>query len=247
MEETVLCDVVGDVGVITLNRPAAHNAITIELSRSLEAALRELERRTAVIVIRGAGENFCVGGDFKEMERLRAEGTEATRELFTSFHRACATIAELSVPVIVAVHGFAVAGGFELALAADIVLVSETAKLADIHSNYGMVPGGGSTQRLPRLVGRQRALGLILSGERISGPEAVEWGLAYRAFPAETFAADVETFANGLAAKNRQALAHSKRLIRAGLELPLSEGIELELATVLEHLAGEAVYSKGTT
>jgi enoyl-CoA hydratase len=209
--------------------------------------LRDLEQRTAVIVIRGAGENFCVGGDFKEMERLRAEGTAATRELFTSFHQACATIAELSVPVIAAAHGFAVAGGFELLLAADIVLVSETAQLADIHSNYGMVPGGGSTQRLPRLVGRQRALGLILSGERISGRQAVEWGLAYRAFGAETFTADVELFANTLAGKDRQALARSKRLVRSGLELPLTEGIALELATVLEHLAGDAVYSKGTS
>ena len=245
MEETVLLDVAGDVGQLTLNRPESHNAITVELGHALEAGLRELSQRAAVIVIRGSGKNFCVGGDFKEMERLRAEGTEATRELFAGFHRACAAIAEIPVPVIAAVHGHAVAGGFELALASDIVLVSETAKLADIHSNYGMVPGGGSTQRLPRLVGAQRALGLILSGDTLSGTQALDWGIAYRAFPEAQFEAGVAEFATALAAKDPAALRHSKRLVRDGLELPLSDGIALELQTVLEHLAGHAVYAKG--
>jgi enoyl-CoA hydratase/carnithine racemase len=177
-----------------------------------------------------------VGGDFKELQALLARGSEAARELFTGFHRACAAIGEVPVPVIAAVEGYAMAGGFELIQAADITLVSEDAKLADNHSNFGQVPGGGGSQRLPRLVGRQRALALILSGERLTGRQAVEWGLAYRAYPAGRFEAGVRAFAEGLADKRPEALHRSKRLVRDGLALSLDEGIELELRVVLEHL-----------
>ena len=245
MAEIVQTALAGGVGTLTLNRPEAYNAITIELSHALERGVRELADSANVIVIRGAGKNFCVGGDFKQMEALRAEGTEATRELFVAFHRACDAIAAVPVPVIAAVHGIACAGGFELALAADIVLVSDSVQLADIHSNHAMVPGGGSTQRLPRLVGPQRALALILSGDRLSAADAVNWGIAYRSFPDAEFDAAVGSFASRLAGKDPAALRRSKRLIRDGLELPLSQGIELELDTVLEHLAVAAEFAKG--
>lgn len=129
------------------------------------------------------------------------------------------------------------AGGFELMQAADIALVHEKAKLADTHSNHGMVPGGGSTQRLPRLVGRQRALGHILTGDRLSANEAVAWGLAYRAFPDDTFDADVNALAQALAAKDPIALRRSKQLVYAGLQSPLKDGLSLEHCTVLDHLS----------
>lgn len=225
------------VGTIVLNRPEAMNAITVALGSQLEAALRALETQVDVIVIRGAGGNFSVGGDFNELQSLRAQGRDAMAPLFANFTRACATVAELDVPVIAAVEGFAMAGGFELVQSADIVLVHEKAKLADTHSNHGMVPGGGSTQRLPRLVGRQRALAHILTGERLSAADAVAWGLAYRVIPGDTFDAEVTEFAHSLAAKDRRALARSKRLVYAGLEKPLAEGLALEADTVLDHLS----------
>jgi enoyl-CoA hydratase/carnithine racemase len=233
---TILSDVEENVGWITLNRPEAMNAITIESAHALEAALHDLALRARVIVIRGAGGNFCVGGDFKELQALQAEGREAMRELFVSFHRACAAVAAVAVPVIAAVEGFAMAGGFELMQSCDFSLVREDCKLADTHSNHAMVPGGGSTQRLPRLVGRQRALAHILTGDRLSGREAVEWGLAYRVYSAEEFSSGVATFAHKLAAKSPEALQRSKRLIYDGLELPLADGIALELEGVLDHL-----------
>jgi len=244
---SVLVSVDGAIGALTLNRPEAYNAVNIDLARALERGLCTLGDDPAVnvIVIRGAGGNFSVGGDFKELEQLRAEGVDAMRELFESFHRACAAIASVPAPVIAAVEGHACAGGFELALASDIVLVRDDAKLSDIHSNHGMVPGGGSTQRLPRLVGPQRALGLILSGDRLSGAEAVEWGLAYRAFAEGEFESGVAEFAAKLAAKDRAALQRSKRLIRDGLERPLGDGLALELETVLEHLSGPATFAIG--
>jgi enoyl-CoA hydratase/carnithine racemase len=238
-EAAVLAQRDGPVGWIILNRPGAYNAITTELAQGLERGIRELAETCAVVVIRGAGGNFCVGGDFKAVEALRAEGEPALRELFESFHRACSCIAEVPVPVIAAVEGYAMAGGFELMQATDIVLVREDAQIADNHSNFGQVPAGGGSQRLPRLVGRQRALSLILTGDRLSG-EAVGWGLAYRAFSPEDFDAGVQELAERLAAKSRDALARSKRLVYEGLQLSLGQGIELELETVLEHLGGAA-------
>jgi enoyl-CoA hydratase/carnithine racemase len=240
MSDSVLTSINGAVGQITLNRPSAYNAITIELALTLEQSLRELaaDADVNVIVVRGAGENFSVGGDFKELERLRADGEPALRELFESFSRACAAIAELPVPVVAAVEGYAMAGGFELMQACDLALVREDAVIADNHTNFGQVPGGGSSQRLPRLVGRQRALGLILTGDRLSGAEAAAWGLAYRAFSAAEFEAGVAEVARRLAAKSREALARVKRLVCDGLELPLADGLALELRNVLDHLAG---------
>lgn len=237
----VLVSIEGAVGTITLDRPEAYNAITIALAQALGRALRTLGDDPAVnvIVIRGAGGNFSVGGDFKELERLRADGVEAMRELFESFRAACQTIAAVQVPVIAAVEGYALAGGFELMQAADIALVHEDAKLGDNHTNFGQVPGGGSSQRLPRLVGRQRALGLILTGDRLTARQAVEWGLAYRALPAESFDAEVDALAARLAGKSREALERCKRLVHDGLGRRLDEGLELELAAVLEHLQSD--------
>jgi enoyl-CoA hydratase len=237
---TVLATADGAIGRITLNRPEAYNAITIDLAQGLERALRELAEMCAVIVIRGAGGNFCVGGDFNALDALRAQGDEALSELFESFHAACGAIAELPVPVISAVEGYAMAGGFELMQASDIVLVREDAKIADNHTNFGQVPGGGSSQRLPRLVGRQRALSLILTGDRLSGVQAVEWGLAYRAFAADEFDAGVEEFAGKLARKSSAALSRSKRLVYESFDRDLRDGLGLELETVLEHLSDEA-------
>lgn len=232
----VECRIQGSVGTILLNRPEAMNAITVELGTQLETVLRELASRVNVIVIRGAGGNFSVGGDFHELQQLRAQGREAMAPLFGNFARACATIGELDVPVIAAVEGYAMAGGFELMQAADIVLLHEKAKLADTHSNHGMVPGGGSTQRLPRLVGRQRALAHILTGDRLTATEALSWGLAYKVFAAGEFDSAVEKFAQILAEKDRAALAQSKRLVYAGLERSLGDGIALEAEAVLDHL-----------
>lgn len=239
-ESVVLSDGVGAVGHVVLNRPDAMNAVTIELGRQLEQALTDLAGEVNVIVVRGAGGNFSVGGDFHEVERLRADGPEAIEPLFIHFGRACGLIARLPVPVVAAVEGYAMAGGFELMQACDIALVRSDAKLADNHSNFGQVPGGGGSQRLPRLAGRQRALGHILSGERLSGAEAVAWGLAYRSLPPDEFENGVAAFTERLAGKDRDAIAKTKRLVYEGLRMPLDDGLALERSVVVEHITGES-------
>jgi len=226
------------VGHILLDRPEAMNAITVELGRQLEHALTELAASARVILVRGAGGNFSVGGDFKELERLRCGGPEAMTPLFDNFGRACAVIATLPVPVVAVVEGYAMAGGFELMQSCDIALVHERATISDTHANFGQIPGGGGTQRLPRLAGRQRALAHILTGDRLSGAEAVAWGLAYRCLPDEGFEEAIARFAQRLADKDPRALATAKRLVYEGLRLPLTEGLALERAAVLDHLGG---------
>jgi enoyl-CoA hydratase/carnithine racemase len=231
------------VGHVTLNRPESMNAVTTELARQLERALSELSTDPAVnvIVIRGAGKNFCAGGDVGEVERLRSEGPEQLRTLFEAFRRACDLIATVDVPVVAAVEGVAMAGGFELMQAADIVIVSDDAKIADSHINFGMIPGGGSTQRLPRLVGRQTALGLLLSGDRLGGPDAVRLGLAYRSFAPPDFDEGLHQFVTKLANRDRTAVATIKKLVRMAGQRPLAQGLDDEIAAVVAHIIDRGV------
>lgn len=244
MPDPVVTTTVRDgVAAVTLDRPDAMNAITVQLGRELEAALRAAPDAADVVVIRGAGDHFCVGGDYKELTRLQAEGPEAMRELFEAFGAATALIATLPVPVIAAVQGNAMAGGFELLQACDIAIVADDVRLADNHSNFAMVPGGGGSQRLPRLIGRQRALAHILTGERIRADEAVALGLAHRAVPRAELDDAAHRLAAALAAKDRTALARTKSLVHEGLELPLTEGLALERRTVVEHLTSDGAMS----
>lgn len=227
----------GGIGLITLNRPEAMNAITTALAEQLEARLREAAGQGNVILIRGAGEHFCTGGDFAHVQAIRGDRVEL-RQLFERFHSACSVIGELPVPVVCSVRGNAMAGGFELIQACDIAIVAENARLADNHTNFGMVPGGGGSQRLPRLVGARRALGHILTGDRISGSEAVEWGLAYACVPEVELDDASLDLARSLAAKDSAALAKSKRLVRNGLELSLTAGLATEIDVIVDHVAG---------
>jgi len=229
----------GAIGRITLNRPEQMNAITVGLGQELERAILTLGPRSDVhvIVIEGAGGNFCAGGDFAEVERLRAQGPSALKSLFVAFRRACDAIASIDVPVIAAVRGVAMAGGFELMQAADIVLTSDGARISDNHIKFGMIPGGGSTQRLPRLIGRQQALGILLSGDRLSGADAVRYGFAYHCFPEEQFDDQVTHFASAMAGRDRSALVTIKSLVASGLGTSLSEGLDQEIESVVNHIS----------
>jgi len=240
---TVRTQIEDGVAYLILERPDKMNAISVELARNLVSALRTCgeDPSVAVIVIRGAGGNFCAGGDIDDVERLRAEGADRLRTLFDAFRQACVAIAALDVPVIAAVEGVAMAGGFELMQAADIALVRDDAKIADSHINFGMIPGGGSSQRLPRLVGRQTAMALLLSGDRISGLDAVRLGLAYRSYSPTEFEAGVRAFAATLATRDRTAVTRIKRLVETACGSTLSEGLDAEVDAVVAHICGRGV------
>jgi enoyl-CoA hydratase/carnithine racemase len=139
----------GRVGHLLLNRAEAMNAITVRMAQQLEGGVRDLSVLVDVIVIRGAGGNFCVGGDVPELDRLRRRGREALAELFVSFRRALEAIDQAPVPVLAVVEGNAVAGGFELIQACDLAVAAADARLADIHARFGQVPGGGARSDYP--------------------------------------------------------------------------------------------------
>jgi len=229
----------GRVAHVILNRPRARNAITLALARALGEQLAAAGERADVIVIRGAGGHFCAGGDFAEVSALRQRGPQAVRELLETFIGACELIGELAVPVVAAVEGTAMAGGLELVSSVDVALARDDALLADNHANFGMIPGGGGSQRLPRILGTPRALGHLLLGERLTGAQAARWGLIYRAVPEARFETALGEVVANLAGKDRAALARIKQLVRAGLRGSLAEGLAMEVESSLAHLGAE--------
>src|ERR1700677_497135 len=223
----------GEVGHVVLNRPRVLNALNYTVVLELEQAVRELETQARVILIEGAGDHFCAGADL----RYVAE-TQKMREFIEQINRAFFCIERAPIPVVAAVQGYALAGGFELMQACDVVIVAENAVIGDEHSNFGLIPGGGGTQRLSRLIGRQRALALLLSGDRLDGQEAVAWGLAYRSVPFPQLAEQSLAFAQRLATKSQGGLKALKYLVDCGSEKVLTEAIELEVDTFLEWVRG---------
>lgn len=224
----------GRARTITFGRPQVLNAMTRELSRALAAAVRAAADEASVVVLRGAGGNFSVGGDIAEVQQLRAEGPDALATMFDAFAELLRAVCEVEVPVVAAVEGYALAGGFELLQVCDVVLLSETAVLGDHHIRAGQVPAGGGSQRLPRLVGRQRALGHLLTGERLDAATAMAWGLAYRVAPAEEFDDMVSGVVEQIAANDPTALRTIKSLVVRGLDLPIDDGLRLERAATLD-------------
>ena len=217
------------IGHIVLNRPEVFNALNYKAVHEFERAVRELEGQSKVILVEGAGDHFCAGADL----RYLAETTNL-REFIEQINRAFSSLEQAPVPVVALVQGYALAGGFELMQACDVVIAADNAVIGDQHANVGLIPGGGGSQRLPRLVGRQRALALLLSGERITGRDAVSWGLAYKSVPPGELKAEGTRLAQELAAKSSGALRAMKHLVDRGADRPLKDAIDLEVETFLE-------------
>jgi enoyl-CoA hydratase/carnithine racemase len=223
----------GKIGRVLLNRPDVLNALNYTLVVELEQAIRELEKQSRVILIEGAGDHFCAGADLRYVAETRE-----MREFIEQINRAFFSIEQATIPVVAAVQGYALAGGFELIQACDVAIVADNAVIGDQHSNFGLIPGGGGSQRLPRLIGRQRALALLLSGDRLNGQEAVAWGLAYRSMPFAQLAEQSLAFAQKLATRSQGGLKALKHLVDFGSEKVLSEAIAFEVDTFLEWVRG---------
>ena len=225
------------VGWIVLDRPEVMNAISVELAQAWEATLRQLgnDPEISVIAVRGAGGNFCAGGDFDEVQRLKASGE--LDSLFGAFRRVTQAVREVPAVVVAVVEGNAMAGGFEFVLAADLSIARDDARLADNHIRFGHIPGGGGSQRLPRLLGRTRALAHLLTGERLSGRQAADLGLVSLALPAEEFEDGVSELLRRLTSYDGVALARIKHLVDDGLDGSLERGLDLEQRLVVDHIS----------
>jgi enoyl-CoA hydratase len=226
-EEVVLYAERDGIGWITLNRPDKLNALNRQVFERLGAALTDLEasESAAVGVLHGSGRAFAAGADIEDYVDISVEHYRA----FMDVGRAPTDlIGRLSKPVIAAVQGFALGGGFELVLACDLVVAAENARFGLPEPKLGLVPGGGGTQRLPRVVGRVRANEVLLTGRFLTAQEAYEWGIVNRVVAKEELLAAAGELAATIVANAPQPLSVIKQLTREGLEPSLGDALTLE-------------------
>ena len=234
------------VATIRLNRPDALNALSPELLQEFSAALAEVrdDQSIKALVVRGEGRAFCSGADLISMDESFADQSRLSRYLDQG--NACFfQLEELPVPVIAVVHGFVLAGGLERMLACDMAIAAEDARIGDQHVNFGLMPGGGSTQRLPRRIGMQRAMEILTTGRWLSGAEAAEWGLVMRAVPVETLDQELEALLSPLRTKSRPGLGWIKSVAQRGQDLPLRDGVALESLAFAQYVFTSSHPSEG--
>jgi 2-(1,2-epoxy-1,2-dihydrophenyl)acetyl-CoA isomerase len=218
------------VATVTLNRPDAFNALNLTLGRELFAATLELDEDPDVrcIVITGAGRAFCAGGDVKDFVDALGRIGAHIKELTTYLHGAISRLCRSDKPVIMAVNGVAAGGGLSLALAGDLVIAAESAKLTMAYSRIAASPDGSSSYFLPRLVGLRRAMELYFTNRVLTAREAVDWGLITRAVPDAELRGAVEAQARELAQGPTRAYGIAKRLLHQSTWESLETQMELE-------------------
>ncbi|MEU4235992.1 enoyl-CoA hydratase-related protein [Actinoplanes sp. NPDC026619] len=226
MPDVVLLDH-GLVAEIRLNRVAARNALSSALAEELTAAAEAVRGTAARAVVLSSADPaaFCVGADLKERGGLTDAGFMAQRLVF---RRAFAAVRELAVPAVAAVHGHALGGGYELALCCDLIVADETAVVGLPEVRFGIVPGGGGTQLLPRRAGYGVAADLILTGRHVRAAEAARLGLIDRLVPARTDHEAATELADQIAANSPVAVANARNAIRRGLDTDLAAGLDIE-------------------
>jgi len=226
--ETLLLERRGRVAVITINRPTKLNALNIQTRTEGAAALDELreDESVRVVVITGAGEKaFVAGADIAEFEGRTAvtqRDVMTARSLFTA-------VDTFPKPVIAMINGFCLGGGCELALSCDIRVASESARFGQPEINLGIIPGGGGTQRLTRLVGEGKAMELILTGDMIDAQHAYNLGLVNLVVPAADLEAKTMELANRIAEKSPVALRMAKEAVKTAARANLDEGLRREI------------------
>ena len=226
--EHLLFDISEGIATITINRPAAMNAMTRTILEELEDAVAEVARtpEIRVAIITGAGTKaFIAGADIAAMRDMSPpEG----RDLALLAHRIYAAIERSPKPYIAAVNGYALGGGCELSLACDLRIASENARFGQPEVNIGTLPGFGGSQRLPRLIGKGRALEMILTGDMIDAAEAYRIGLANRVVPQEALLVEARKIAAKIAAKSSITVGLCKDAVVNGGEMDLARGCAYE-------------------
>ncbi len=217
------------IAYVTLNRPGKLNALNPEVFRLLDESLtRFVESPDArVAILHGSGRAFAAGADIEHYLELSVVEYAGFMRVGNAVQQ---RVVECPKPVIAAVHGYALGGGLELALCCDLLVAEPDAELGLPEARLGLLPGGGGTQRLPRLVGSMRAAEMLLTGRRISGDEAVTWGCALSSAGHESALAAAEALAERIVRQAPVALQMAKVVLRAGRDAPLSSGLALEQA-----------------
>jgi 2-(1,2-epoxy-1,2-dihydrophenyl)acetyl-CoA isomerase len=229
-EEILLVERAGAVAVITMNRPRARNALTSALIKALSSALQGAAEDAAVrtVVLTGAGGAFCSGADLKAVLTESAGGFAGLDQALDAYHGMIRTIVGAPKPVIAMVDGPAVGFGCDLALACDLRVVSTEAYFQEKFVKIGLMPDGGGTFWLPRLVGLARAMELILTGEPVRAERALSMGLVNRVVPAASLREETMALAGSLAKGPPLAFAEIKRAVREGLGGTIDTALDAE-------------------
>jgi enoyl-CoA hydratase len=218
------------IGTLTIARPKALNALDLQTLTELEALLEQVSKQDdlRVLVLSGAGEKaFVAGADIKEMSQL----TPLEAAAFAAWgQRILSRLESLGKPSIAAINGFALGGGLELALACTFRIAAITAKMGLPEITLGLIPGFGGTQRLPRLIGRGRALELILTGEMVDATRAAEIGLVHRVVEAQDLTESAQKLAAKLCRHSAATLALAESAVRRGSEMPFEAALAFEAA-----------------
>jgi enoyl-CoA hydratase len=226
MPEFLIVERRHNVGLITFNRPKAFNALSDGLTRELTEVLDEFEADHAIgaIVLTGSEKAFAAGADIKEMKDHSSVEMYMSDFVTSSWER----ITRCRKPVIAAVAGYALGGGCELALMCDFIIAAETARFGQPEITIGILPGAGATQRLPRLIGKSKAMDMILTGRMIDAEEADRMGLVARVVPAEKLVEEAVATAQHIANLSRPAVYMAKECVNRAFETSLAEGIRFE-------------------
>ncbi len=223
--ETILVEQRGRVGLVTLNRPKALNALNSKLIAELNAALDafDADPTVAVIVLTGSEKAFAAGADIKEM--MEKDFMNAFQSDFIAPWQ---RVAERKKPIIAAVAGYALGGGCELAMMCDIVIAADNAKFGQPEINLGTIPGAGGTQRLTRAVGKSKAMEMVLTGRMMSAEEAERANLVSRVVPAAELLDQAMSLAETIAAKSQPMVQMAKEAVNRAFETTLAEGLRFE-------------------
>jgi enoyl-CoA hydratase/carnithine racemase len=239
MSPAVLVERDGHIAHLILNRPESLNAIDNSLGEELGAACDRLAAETDVwaIIFRGAGERaFCAGADLKARRDFTPEQWRAQRELFRRMFK---QVRDVPQPMIGAVHGYALGGGTELAMLADCVVASDDAVFGLTEVSLGIIPGGGGTQSLPRLIGRNRAKELIFSARRIGAAEALDLGLVNHVVPRAELLPRAVALAQEIMKNSPFAVRQAKWAIDRGSDLPFEDGLQREHEAYMRAIASD--------
>jgi enoyl-CoA hydratase len=223
--QNILTEQRGRVGLIRLNRPQALNALNAQLNDELGQAVAAFDADAGIgcILITGSEKAFAAGADIKEMASMSA--VEAFMDDFAGTWDA---VARARKPVVAAVAGFALGGGCELAMQCDLIIAADTAKFGQPEMKLGIIPGIGATQRLPRALGKAKAMDMILTGRMMDAAEAERAGLVARVVPAASLMDEALKVAETIAAMSLPALIAAKEAVNRAFESPLAEGLRFE-------------------
>lgn len=224
--ETLLIETDGPVGIITLNRPEALNALSSRLCGEVCDQLNTWAKDASIrcVIITGAGRAFAAGADIKEMAPQSYMDVYAN-DMFAAFET---TISAFRKPIVAAVNGFALGGGCELAMLCDFILASEAAKFGQPEINLGVMPGIGGTQRLTRFVGKSKAMEMCLTGRMMDAAEAERAGLVSRVLPADKLMEEAKKAAQKITAASLPIAMMTKETVNAAYETTLSQGLRFE-------------------